>query len=183
MILKSTIKKIIGFSILLLILVLSYYFFVINILNNGNEIYTISQSIKEQKAKESQLVSIQQNLSKSKTGINNLQNFVLVSGGEVGFIKTIEGLAVSSNVKAQIKTAKIEPVTGKETVVVENFKVGLDAIGKWSDVIYFLTLIENLPYKIQIVSVSLDKFSDNAVTTSKISQWLLSIEFSVVKFK
>lgn len=183
MILKSTVKKIVGFSILLLILVFSYYFFVINILNNGKEIYTMSQNIKNQEAKQTQLSSLQQNLSKSKIGMANLQNFVLVSGGEVGFIKTIEDLAVSSNVKAEIKTAQIEQILGKESAVVENFKVGLDAIGKWSDVIYFLTLIENLPYKTQIVSVSLDKFSDNVAGNVKVPQWLLSIEFSVVKFK
>jgi len=183
MILIATKKKIIILSIFVVVLIVLYYFLVINILQKGKEIYTLSQKIRETEAKKEYLLSMKENLSLSKDKAIQLENYILKVGGEVEFIKKIEDMALSGNVKAEIKTAKIEEVSSDSSTIAENFRVGLDAIGSWNDVIYFLTLIENLPFRITINSVSFDKFSDYEIKGQKVSQWLLNLDFSVIKQK
>lgn len=183
MVLAKTKKKIIILSTLAFFLVASYCFLVTNILQKGREIYSMSKEIKDIQARRGELLSMQKNLFSSGEMVIKLEDFVLKTGSEVEFIKKIEDMSVLSNVKSEIKTAKITEISGNNSIIAENFKVGLEAIGSWSDVIYFLTLIENLPLKVTINNVSFNKFSDYGIKEQKIPQWLLSIDFSVIKQK
>jgi len=183
MILIKTKKKIIIASIFAFSLFALYYFLVVNILQNGREISSMSQKIKDNETKKNNLFSMQENLALSKDKAIRLQDFILKAESEVEFIKKIEDLAISSNVKSEIKTAKVEEISKINSTVANSFRVGLNAVGSWGNVVYFLTLIENLPLKITINNVSFDKFTDYKIDGREVPQWLLSIDFSVIKQK
>ena len=102
---------------------------------------------------------------------------------KIRIIKKIEELAVSSNVKSEIKSTKLEQISGKNSNTAEYFTIDLNVVGSFSDVIFFLKQTEYLPYKLRINSVSFDKFADYSIKGKSIPQWSLGISFSVLKLK
>ncbi|MGB8816025.1 MAG: hypothetical protein WCC74_02200 [Minisyncoccia bacterium] len=181
--LTETKKKIVILFLLAVSLIGIYYFLVADIMKKNQDIYTMLQNINNAKVKESEFVYLNENLSLAKDKIEKLHDFILKTDGEVDFIKVIEDLALSSNVKSEIKSAQTEQISDKESSIAENFRIGIDAVGTWSDDIYFLTLIENLPFQVTINNVSFEKISDYEIKGEKVPQWLLRIDFSIIKQK
>ena len=112
-----------------------------------------------------------------------MKEYIIPSGGTVDFIKLLEQLVSNSNIKSDIKNVTTENDNKDNLVGAELIRINMDVLGEWKNVQFFITLLENYPLKIEIKSISLNKFSDNVVKGRSVSQWAGNFEFTVLKYK
>lgn len=139
--------------------------------------------IKMELKKEDTVSLMKQDLAQGKIFQDKLTSYMIPASGTVDFIKTLEQLVANSGLKANVKTVASTAYDKGNSIGAELLKVSMDVTGEWKNVQFFLTSLENYPLKIDITSVSFDKFSDYTVNGKVIPQWSGSFEFTVVKLK
>ena len=139
--------------------------------------------IKKELKKEDSRDLMKDDLILGKTYQEKLMNYMISSDGTVDFIKTLEQLVLSSELKSDIKIVSSEPYSKDSSIPVELLRIKMDVTGEWKNIQFFLTSLENYPLKIDIKKVSLDKFSDYIVKGKVTPEWAGSFEFTVVKLK
>lgn len=103
--------------------------------------------------KNSRLNSLRSVVKDTEGKRQKISNLFLSSDMEVPFIEKVETLAKNSGLV--FKTNNVSSVaTGGN---LKSFQIQLEASGRWSDLLYFLSQVENLPYDMHVQGVSLSK--------------------------
>ncbi len=140
-------------------------------------------AIKLELQKQDARILMKSDLSQSDMYQKELTDYFVPSGGTVDFIKTIEKIVSNSNIKSDIKTVTSESNDKTNVVGAELLKINMDVIGEWKNIQFFINLLEIYPLKIEIKSVSLNKFSDSMIKGKSVPQWAGNFEFTVLKLK
>ena len=92
-------------------------------------------------------------------------------------------MVASSSLKSQVDSISYDQSSDLSAVSAEFLDVKISVEGTWSNIHFFLKLLENYPLKIDIKSVSLKQFTTYTVGGKQVPQWSGDIDFTVVKFK
>jgi len=134
-------------------------------------------------------------LDQNKVEVEKLDTFFVAKDGVPNFIEYIEGLGKESGAALSIGNVSVEPDTKNKDDFKEVLRLKVEILGSWQELFTFLSIIENLPYGIQIDSVSfavdaseevLFFGSQNSTTeSSKIegNQWKGFVEFTLLKLR
>jgi len=164
--------------------IIGLFIFIYNYTNNLiNESINTESNIKTELQKQDARIMMKNDLISSETYQDKLKEYIIPSGGTVDFIKLLEQLVSNSNIKSDIKNVTTENDNKDNLVGAELIRINMDVLGEWKNVQFFITLLENYPLKIEIKSISLNKFSDNVVKGRSVSQWAGNFEFTVLKYK
>ncbi len=110
------------------------------------------------------------------------------------FLASIEKLASSSNVSrniTQVTTSEKEELSALDK---QSLDVSFSATGSWDNVFHFISLIETLPYKINLRTADLARHTeikttesgtgkDKKVTQEEIKNWSVDVAISVIIHK
>lgn len=135
-------------------------------------------------ANHKELESLEQNIGSTKDERDRLLQVFLSADGTVDFIDSIESLAKKTGV-----TFKVQTITEREDEPLVEAGKGLvvfsaEVEGLWDDTVHFLKLVENLPYKSSIETISVsNKNKSGEDKKPPVSFWSGVVTFSVVNTK
>lgn len=170
---NSSIKKLIILIFCLVGLIGIYAFFFVKILDNSQKLSDLTNKTEEAKRNEKMFAVVERFFKDSGADIKKLSGFFVESNNVVKFVEYVENLGTLSKTNLSISTIVNEGETGDGK---NGFKIlmSIKALGQWSGVMKLISLIENMPYKIEIKNVEL------SVSDPKKKEWQTSISFSVL---
>lgn len=152
--------KIILIVVLVLNLVLiglyAYSFFRVKIKNE--KIVVASQDLEKQLDKEGEIGNIEKIIKDTKKERKKLNAYFVTRDDIVGFTQKIESLGRISNTQLTITDLKTQDDT---------LSFRLSSKGKFADIVYLISLIENLPFKLSINKAYINKISGDSSDGSR----------------
>lgn len=145
-------------------------------INNVNE-------IKIEIGKEESLSFMQKSIEENQADEDLITGYILPANSVSDFIQTLENVVATSGLKSQINSITPEPSDVLSAANAEFLDIQMSVIGPWSNMHFFLQLLESYPLKIDIKSVTLKQFANYTVKGKQVPQWSGDIEFTVVKLK
>lgn len=162
-----------AFAVLFLTIFTCLYLYQ-DILNTKEKVEAVSLDLVTEQKKAAELEAIQKNIKLTISDSDTLKSLFVSADGVVDFIQYIE--SVGRSVGLKVTTKNIEP-QDEETLSAlgkENMKVSLETSGSWQATAQFLSLLQNIPYKSEILSVDFS-FAEK--------RWNGNILFKVIKNK
>jgi hypothetical protein len=176
-------KSLVLFLLILNITLICIYWFVSRkITNNIGQISELATELDFQLDREGQLRSLRGITKDTEADRGTLDSHFVSPEGIVSLIKEVEGLASRSRLYIEIDSVGVEDYLIGENVdeLIEILDVDLSTEGSWSSNFYFLSLLEQMPYRVSIVRLSFDakKNTDGEVLT-----WEGIISLKILKLK
>ena len=148
-----------------------------------SETVSKEDEIKTEIEKGESLSFMQKSVEENQVNEDKVTGYFIPSNGTASFIKVLENIVASSSLKSQVNSINYEPSSDLSAINAEFLDVKISVAGTWSNLNFFLKLLENYPLKINIRSASLKQFTTYTVGGKQIPQWSGDIDFTVVKFK
>jgi Tfp pilus assembly protein PilO len=126
--------------------------------------------------KNSRLNSLRSVVKDTEAKRQQLVTFLLSGDAEIPFVEQVENLAKGSGLKE--KTNNIFSVKG-DTSTTKIFQMQLETTGSWSNNMYFLSQLENLPYDIHIQDISLN--NQSGVGKASSLSWTATFDINVTE--
>lgn len=160
-------KQIFILSIVVLLITVGGYYFFFSIIENKNKnISFLSQEIDTYAQNESVRTQSNKVAEEQKDKIEKIDLYLLHKNEVVPFIETVEGAGKKTGAVVKIGTVNV----GSDSVLA----IRLEARGSWNNINRFLSYLENLPYKISLSKVDLNR-------ASSVSQFYANSEVGVNK--
>jgi len=137
-----------------IVALVSYYFLFQHIEVQTKTASSLINTIDLGTQKNSQLSSLRTIVRETEGKRQQLVTFLLPNDSEISFIGQIESLAKSSGL--DVKTNSVSSLAG-DTSATKTFEMQVGTTGNWSNTMYFLDQIENLPYNILISNFSVSE--------------------------
>ncbi len=169
-------KTIFFSSILLLCLSLALFFYFFKVTNKNYEEFTLKESEWRIETKHrDEIKSMERSVKIIKKEITELDAHFAKSSDVVPFLGTLEDFAKKAGVTAEITSVDM-PKEGNILMV------GLMASGSFNSSYKFLTLLENSPYELEIISMEMNKEGSGTGTINKSSKWLTTLKIKLLSF-
>lgn len=171
----NKVKNIFIFSIFLVVISITVYLSLFLMIRAENiKISELRSDISTVLGKEKQLKSSQNIVEDTKDIREELDSYFISKDGVVDFLERIEAFGNVANVIVEVKSVEIEPIN--KSKIVDYLNVIVSAEGEWSNLFYFLDLIESQPLSISANRMNFEEGKDG-------SNWVLSLDFNVLKIK
>ena len=158
------------------------YYFLFNYIKTQTESVSIlTNKVNLGQKRNSRLNDLRTAVKDTEGERQQLSSLLLANGSEVDFIEKIESLAKKSNLTEN--TSNVSQVAGS-VAGTKILQLSIGISGSWSDVMYFLNQLENLPYEIHIPSVSLSEQGGSASSNSKLKPsniWSGGLSLNVIE--
>lgn len=188
----SPIKKILLACITLNVVAVGFYAFVLWSIQAKNEkVVEVLGQVNEDMKKDESLRAVKISLEENKDFISQIDSFFVPEDGVANFIASLESLGRASSVELSIASVEIQPNSAKNDFK-EGLNIRIETSGSWFNTFYLLSVIENLPYKIDInqVSLTLSNATDKILfsglgprTKTSGEYWKGSFDITVLKLK
>jgi Tfp pilus assembly protein PilO len=186
----ASIKKVFLFVIILNVIGFAAYGFLFWRIKVKNEnVISLVSGAETDLKKEEFLRVAKFSLEENKENVAMLDTYFVDRGGAPNFIEQVEDLGRDAGVFLTIGLVDVEADSANKNDYKELLKLRVEASGKWQNVLTFLSMIENLPYKVSLdqFSLSVDGvrsalFFGNENKETDIT-WKGYFEFSVLKLK
>ncbi len=133
----------------------AYGFLFWSIQNKEAQAGVILSEVVQNNARNDSLIAIKSSLSENQDFISQIDSLFIPSDGAVAFINMLETLGQQSGVKVSINSVGVT----QDPKIAKDFKqtlhLNLMTDGSWSNTFAFLSIVENLPYRIQFEQVNL----------------------------
>lgn len=182
---KSSTKFIAIICTVIILLALAGWYWMFTIVRSNVEQANTLKSEAENKANlDSQNRALRKLLTSATDTVAHLQNRVIGSDDAVVYINQIENLAAQSGTGIIVNSVDIDQKASAPAGY-EYLHLILSIQGTWQNVYTFISMIENLPYRVTINSVDMsqESFSDPAKKGKVESQWSGHIDFNTLKQK
>ncbi|MEK9181620.1 MAG: hypothetical protein AAB786_01220 [Patescibacteria group bacterium] len=155
---------------------LSVFFFRI-IMNNNKELASLENLWQTEAFKRQELKTLYDSVQKIEQEKKELEIHFVQSSDIVPLLDTIEGLALKTNSKAEITFVDIL----KDHA---GLMVGVRATGTFNGLYKFITLLENAPYELEIISMEMHKgsISDTQDNETKVPGWDMLLKVKLLSF-
>ena len=189
-------KGVLFLGILVVVVAAGWYFMFVNIKGLNENISLLLQQSKLEEKKAAAIHSIEIVVNDSNSDIDKLNSYFIDKDGAAAFIESIESLGRKNGVAVSIDSVDIAgngaatPPTQKQNKAggsnTELLKLTISARGSWQKVFHFLSLLENMPFKLAISEANLTAVSSEAVSTEKgaaVTSWNGKFSIEVLKLK
>jgi hypothetical protein len=150
-------KKILITCIVLNVLIFASYGFLLwGIYAKANLASNLVTEAAEDVEKDRTLRLIKASLAENEDFLSHVDSFFIPADGVVDFISLLEQLGVESGVELSIGSVSID--SESESASKEVLSLNIQTEGSWQDTFTFLSLLENLPYRIEFVNTALRLF-------------------------
>lgn len=148
-------KKILILCIILnVVIIFVYGFLYYDIGSQNKKASELLGQVNSDMQKNDTLRAIKISLNQNKDFISQVDSFFIAPDGVVNFISLLEGLGKASGVKLSIGSVSVVPEGGAKDFK-EDLSLRLDMSGSWEQIYYFLSLLQNQPYRIMFDTASI----------------------------
>jgi hypothetical protein len=190
----SITKKIFFITLSLNVAVFGVYGFLFwNVRTENKEASQLQSEADTDIEKNNELSTVKESLSQNASFISQIDSFFVAHDGVVDFISMLEKLGQDAGVKLNIGSVAVDSTQTKKVDFKEGLRLRIETGGSWRDTLYFLSVVENLPYRVEFNSSSLSLigaedsilFKDSSASRerSKDETWKSSFDITVLKLK
>lgn len=176
---KKTKRNIVFMTIIVITAIVAYVVFFIGIKNKNENISLIVNKIDSFIEKETKLKSVKKIIEDTESTRRELDTYFVTDNGIVDFIENIEALAEEVEINAEVLSVDIND----NNKISETLLLSLEVEGLWSSLFYFISLIEELPFKIDVSKVDIEAVYTNTNKSKTSGSWKGTLNFSVLKLK
>lgn len=179
---SGTAKRII-ISIFLLIVAVSFYCILFLLIkDSGQKVSEMKTKIDEINGIESTINILRNDADETKDNREYLNKIFLQKDGLVGFLEYLENLGQSSGANLSISNVNSDVMTNA-TSTVENIFIQINIEGSFKSVLKTISLIENMPYNIEVLRASLSHIQSSSKNNKTSIDWKLDTEIKILKAK
>lgn len=146
-------NSLILFGVLVLIIGGAYYYFFHRLQTIGEKISTLSNESDSLLSEQANLTSLKTVFSDTTDERQKINSYFVQKDGAVDFITTLENLAAFAHLGHETQSVNAEeeapPAANREWLHL-TFRTN----GSWQNTYYFISLLENLPYRLIIHQIS-----------------------------
>ncbi len=179
--LTTTVKRILIVVLILNLLAIGLHIYLsMNVNQKINELSSSNIALKKMIEKEAILKIVSGNINNTLEERERTDSYFVGSkkGDVVNFVEKLESLVSQDDLDLEVNSIILDQNDENE---IQKMKISLSVGGRWSDIIYFLTLLENIPYKIEFSQIGVGR--DIGSLEKRVSKWSASVVFNVLKFK
>lgn len=178
---KKTIL-IMTFSIIITLIVVGALVFFLKIIKNKNQhIYAVTTTLEEKLEEKENATILAEKLSEIEV-LQNLINNRFVDSGKIDtFVSYLEDIDLDTGADLSVKSIEVSPKV-KNLI---SFRVLIS--GNFQEVMKTITLLENIPYEVDIVQVYLNKDliqssseESNKISTPVMPNWQADVVFNIL---
>src|SRR3989344_3459405 len=153
---KKTINLIILFLIINALLGTLSWFISDKTVENTEKIVGLNNELNQQLVKEQELKTFKEIIDDTSLDREKINSYFVSTDGSVALITEIERLADISDVSIKINSVLFTEYIGDngKSENLEFLNLNLNTSSKWNNTFYFLSFLENMPYKIFIDSLN-----------------------------
>ena len=172
----------------LVVSALAYGYLLLVFSNMRTNIKDLYDTHAESKAVLAELNKVEQNLKATLASRDRLLSLLVRQESIVDFIQTLEALMKKAGITGSVDTVSEEPISGDGASNKEKLLVALSASGSWQGIVKFVGLLEKIPYKSAINSLSISytetdtKGKDGKVIASK-GEWQVEAKMYALVIK
>lgn len=179
---SHTTKILIGVSVLALAVLGANYMLFSEIRQKNERTSGFSVDIELELKKEQRLRAMKQlvrDTEEKRAQLN--QYFIDGESAIVDFLERIESLG--DEVGAPVTIDSVSPQETEDDVAYEHLRITLSTQGAWRDVFHLFSLIESLPYSIEVEKADFSRRDKIGGENASSPQWQASFVFNVAKLK
>lgn len=185
---SSKTKQILLTIIVLVIAVsIAYAMLFLNIKEKNNNISALSNEIDIVLQKEIKLRSVKHLINDTEQDRVKLDSHFVTDDEVVNFIEKIENLGTDSGTKVEVISVYVDDVNKEVTnqaAINELLYLDFKTEGSFAQMFHFLSMLEKLPFKIDIPQVNFEKTLDGTGKVNKsLGSWKGLFSITVVKLK
>ncbi len=183
---KNTKKTLIFITILVVITTATYIVFFIGIKNKNESISLVANEIDIALEKEVKLKSIKNLIKDTENDRAKLNAYFVVDDKVIDFIEDIENLAKDTNVDLKVMSIDINDDgnnTPQQNNISELLQLNLKVAGLWDNLFHFISLVDELPFRVDISKVNLQVVYDSNNKDKNPTDWEGMFVVSVLKLK
>lgn len=126
----------------------------LGVLNDG--VRELTAQVSGYAATDASLSSLQANLNETKAEVAKIDGYYISQDGVVQFVGLVESLARQNGLKIEVQS--LEAQEDKSTKAFqEKVALRLQTTGSWANTRKYVELVENLPYRVVIESMSAER--------------------------
>lgn len=182
---KISLKTLLISSIVFALIAVAFAIFLSILIDRGLEnVAKIDQDIANEEVQKKNVESVEKVLEKTKESRDELATYILQDANIVSIVETIEKLGEKNSLAVTITGLEAEDSFEAKAGTINNVKMHVDAKGNWSNLLTFMILVENIPYKSTIDSVILRKSTlESSVSDKSLPGWSLGFNIKLLKIK
>jgi Tfp pilus assembly protein PilO len=180
---KKTKNAIIFMTILVIVAVVAYVMFFVSIKNKNENVSLITNEIDIAVEKEVKLKSVKNLVNDIEEDRLKLDTYFIKDDEVVDFIESVEGMAEDADISAEVTAVDIGDYknnVNQASDMVERLLLSLKVYGKWNDVFHFISLIEKMPFVVNLSNINIGAVYSN---NKKTSYWQGTFKMSALKLK
>ncbi|MFQ5661916.1 MAG: type 4a pilus biogenesis protein PilO [Candidatus Paceibacteria bacterium] len=173
--------------VLVIVAFIAYVIFFLNIKEKNNSISLLTNEVDSVLQKEIKLRSVKQIIKDTKDDRVKLDSYFVADDEIINFIEMIETLGVNSGAEVEVINVSVD--TENEKVVNKNkiselLNINFKTEGSFVEMFHFLSMLEKLPFKIEISQVNFNKVSNEIIGADKsLEPWKGYFNITAVKLK
>ena len=164
----------------------TYIVFFIGIKNKNESISLVANEIDIALEKEVKLKSIKNLIKDTENDRAKLNAYFVVDDKVIDFIEDIENLAKDTNVDLKVMSIDINDDgnnTPQQNNISELLQLNLKVAGLWDNLFHFISLVDELPFRVDISKVNLQVVYDSNNKDKNPTDWEGMFVVSVLKLK
>ena len=176
---RQHLNKIIILTVIMLVLVSLYIFVFYLIRNEDKKTSLLEQNFSLMAKKEELMLSEQSIIRETEEKRKDIDKYFINQGNVVVFIEKLESLGAISGGKVSLSSVDIDK--SRKNVL----KANLSVSGGFSELFHFLSLLEAIPFEINIKHISLTSYMPTgplAQDKKNKSEWDMNLSIDLVNF-
>ncbi len=182
---NSHIKTIVILFVFVVLLFSAHYFLFREIRSKNEKVSMLEHDISLQDKRQDYLISTQHLIQDLSSDLADVDNSIITSGQDVGFIENLESAAKSNGLNLTIDSLVVKEDQSFAAANVSELVIKANTSGPWSGTYSFITELESLPFKVRINKLSLTSSPGEVGADGKTSgrSWQSNFEIVVLKYK
>ena len=171
-------------TVLLVVSIVMYVIFFINIKEKNKNISSIVSEIDLVVKKEVRLKSVKNLIKETEGDHIKLNTYFITDDKVVDFIENIENMAKDVGVDIEVVSVYVNDIKDdsiQKNNISELLRLSIEMSGKWSNIYHFVSLVEKLPFKIDILNINLENMYNG--DNENPENWKGVLNLSAVKLK
>lgn len=148
----------------------------------NRSVIALASDLEKFERADKQLSSTRSTLNQAEPDLGKMEGYYIAADGVADFVSRIEALARENRLSIEVEGLEAKEVDKQTKGFQEKLMLRIETNGSWLDTYRFLRLVELLPYKAVLESVSVAR-SDERQASSTAAVWKGHFLLGVVKLK
>ena len=181
--LKKTKQTLIFIAIISIASMVSYVVFFKKVEKKNEAVFFVTKEADAAVQKEIKLRSVKELIKDTEMDRSKLDTYFVSDDKIVDFIEDVENLGLLTDSYVEVISVNVSSDRGSKDSLSELLNIDFEVKGGWREIFHFVTLLEKMPFKIDVSRVNLEVVYDNTTKKDITGVWKGFFSIAVIKSK